>query len=209
MEGLLVLQAVRRMTRPGLNSRAIAIGSTSSPPAPRRGAGGRPRPRRPRRPWPRPGSTGAARRRRPAQDHVDPGAGQDRRQRQGVGGRPQPGRLRLQDRPRLGRSPGRRSGRSSRPLASASLTITPRPAAWASLQGGTGRAFEEVPGRLDAAEEASAVDHHVEGLPERLGLARAGQREPDRQPLVAEPPSASRTARSSRTPLSSVAEWIW
>ena len=93
----------------------------------------------------------------------------------------------------------------SRPLARASLTITPSPAAWAACRAGPA----ERSSRLNVAWTVSnSPTSRARSM--RVGLARAGHREPDGHPAPAQSSVARRARRwSSSTPLSSVAEWIW
>ena len=70
----------------------------------------------------------------------------------------------------------------SRPLASASLTITPRPAACAASSAGPCRALEQVPGRLHCVEAPTSRARSI-----GLALVRSGGGQPDRQTRLAQP----------------------
>jgi hypothetical protein len=69
---------------------------------------------------------------------------------------------------------------------------------------GTRRGLQQVPRRLHGVKAAN-----LECPFDRLRLSGSSDREPDRDPAGSHLASSSSTARSSRTPLSSVAEWIW
>jgi len=69
---------------------------------------------------------------------------------------------------------------------------------------GAGRTFEQIPRRLNRIEAAE-----LERSLDRLPLPRSVTASPIESPLARSRASSSSTARSSRTPLSSLAEWIW
>ena len=69
--------------------------------------------------------------------------------------------------------------------------------------------LREVPRRLHAVEEALAGHRHGQRPPHRLALAGPVTVRPTFHPWPRSPASSSSTARSSSTPLSGVAEWIW
>src|SRR5437899_1963149 len=112
--------------------------------------------------------------------------------------------------PRIGerRRDAIRSWDASRPLASASLTITPQPAACASASAGP----------VDGSSRFQVACTDWNGLTPSISTCRARRitsacrgpltERPIASPLARRMFSFARTPRSSRTPLSSVAEWI-
>ncbi len=101
-------------------------------------------------------------------------------------------------------------GVASRPLARASLTMTPRPASCASARAGPADGSRTFQVACTPPNSGTPVESDVQGAPERRRLAGAADRQPDDQTVVARrPPAAPARPASSRTPLSSVAEWIW
>ena len=106
----------------------------------------------------------------------------------------------------LGDGAGARRASVSRPLASASLTMTSSPAAWASASASPGGALEQVPRRLDARRTPPTATRARDRRRPGAGRSRSAR---CASPLARSRASSSSTAASSSTPLSSVAEWIW
>ena len=97
----------------------------------------------------------------------------------------------------------------SRPLATASLTITPQPAALASARAGPADGSSRF--QVACTQANGATPPAVTSRARRMVAAWPGPLDdrPITTPSSRSRASSSSTARSSSTPLSRVAEWTW